>query len=119
MHTLIALELKRRPSAHERRDLSDPVASLPTMTTDVDTSWGRILDTGQRLRTLLKRFEEDHDRPGARGRAPLIPATVRENGDVVIDGEVSWPGLASGADWYLYHYGRTLALMRPRESLRR
>jgi cell wall assembly regulator SMI1 len=79
----------------------------------------RILDTGGRLRTLLTRFEEDHDRPGGRGRAPLIPATVRESGDVVIDDEVSWPGLASGTDWYLYHCGRTLASMRPRERLRR
>ncbi|OLB79568.1 MAG: hypothetical protein AUI14_09860 [Actinobacteria bacterium 13_2_20CM_2_71_6] len=48
-------------------------------------------------------------RPG-----PWIPATVRERGDVVVDGPVSWPGLVSGLSWYLYQLDRELTRLRPR-----
>jgi hypothetical protein len=79
---------------------------------------GHLADAGGQLLALCAPFHEEHGTPHRPGRPPLVPATVRERGDIVIDGVLSWPGLVDGLGWLLYNASRSLALMRPREALR-
>jgi cell wall assembly regulator SMI1 len=77
----------------------------------------RIHAMGNRLLLLIRPHLDEVDAPPRRrGRGPLIHATVREHGDVVIDGEVSWPGLVSGLVWLLLQQDRRLVHMRPKEQ---
>ncbi|WP_460353841.1 SMI1/KNR4 family protein [Actinoallomurus acanthiterrae] len=61
-----------------------------------------LVATATRLQPLARPYADAYAQPYVRGQLPpMIPATVRESGDVVIDGPVSWPGLLSGLGYYL------------------
>jgi hypothetical protein len=63
-----------------------------------------LVATATRLQPLARPHADTYARPQPYVRGllpPMIPATVRESGDVVIDGPVSWPGLLSGLGYYL------------------
>jgi cell wall assembly regulator SMI1 len=60
----------------------------------------RVESLGARLIELATPHQ-DTTAEYERVKAPLIPATIRESGDVVIDGEVSWPRLVAGLGWFL------------------
>ncbi|MFI0463960.1 SMI1/KNR4 family protein [Saccharopolyspora sp. 5N102] len=60
----------------------------------------RVQSLGTRLIDLASPHADGVD--WVRGKPPLIPAKVRESGEVVVDAEVSWPGLVAGLGWYLY-----------------
>ncbi|MCO6010705.1 SMI1/KNR4 family protein [Actinoallomurus purpureus] len=61
-----------------------------------------LIATATRLQPLAGPYVDAYEQPYVRGQVPpMVPATVRESGDIVIDGPVSWPGLLSGLGYYL------------------
>lgn len=75
-----------------------------------------LLAAGEGLGALVEPYAQ---RPHTRripDRPPFLPATVRERGDIVIDGTVSWPGLVAGLGWYIDRAGRDLAALCPRRA---
>jgi cell wall assembly regulator SMI1 len=77
-----------------------------------------LAGAGERLLAICAPYHEEYGTPHRSGRPPRVPATVRERGDIVIDGVLSWPGLLAGLSWLLHSASRALAALRPRQTLR-
>ncbi|WP_426514648.1 SMI1/KNR4 family protein [Dactylosporangium sp. McL0621] len=75
-----------------------------------------LADAGERLVALCAPFHEEHGAPHRPGRPPLLPATVRERGDIVFDGVMSWPDLVAGLGWLLRSAIRGISELRPAEA---
>lgn len=75
-----------------------------------------VIAAGARLSALIEPYAQQPYAARIPDRPPFVSATVRERGDVVIDGPVSWPGLVSGFSWYLARAWRELAALRPRPA---
>jgi len=60
-----------------------------------------LASAGERLLAACTPYHEEYGTLHRRNRPPLVRATMRERGDIVIDGMHSWPGLMTGLGWLL------------------
>ncbi|MFI5914035.1 SMI1/KNR4 family protein [Dactylosporangium sp. NPDC051541] len=73
-----------------------------------------LTDAGERLVAMCGPYHEDYGTPHRANRPPLLPATIRERGDIVVDATQSWPDLVGGLGWLLHSSARRVAELRPR-----
>src|SRR5581483_1367510 len=116
---LLASGARATAGAAARYDDPDPndEAALEAYVTahgGLDGVRRHLANAGQRLVAMCVPYHEEYGTPHQANRPPLLPATVREHGDIVIDGIQSWPDLVGGLGWLLHSTGRRVAELRPR-----
>jgi cell wall assembly regulator SMI1 len=73
-----------------------------------------LADAGKRLVAMCVPYHEEYGTPHQPNRPPLLPATIRDRGDIVVDGIQSWPDLVAGLGWLLHTAAGRVAALRPR-----